>query len=145
MKGLTRAPLRHALLRVAMVSVPTSFLITWIMRSQNTALVNTLGFGAASALTVVLGIVVSTAAGYVGIAPLRRDGEPLRVIIATALAGGCLGWILFPGLVLAVDSSGQTLLLQSLYTDLPLWLGCSAAGGWLAAVTGNRKSDPYDY
>ncbi|PBC69557.1 hypothetical protein BX265_6886 [Streptomyces sp. TLI_235] len=132
-------PAAKAVLRVAMVTAPVAFALTWGLRATSGWWLYAIGLTALEVLAVMLEGAVGVLAGFVGAASLCAADAGSGRVAAAAGAGGLLGWALYPGVALALTAAPAD-VLRALYTDLPLCTACAAAGGLLAARAAARQA-----
>lgn len=82
-------------------------------------------------VVLVAGLAVRVLAGRLAARPAWDAGADVPMLLASAAAGGVLGWLVFPGALsligLVAEGSGLGSLVR-LLLDLMLWVVCVAVG-----------------
>jgi hypothetical protein len=128
---------RPTAVRVAALSAALTLVLYALVSLSAPTLVDLVGADVARGAALVAGLVVRLLAGRSAARHAWRAGADLTLVAVSVLAGGLLGWLIFPGLLSLVgvlDNADVALGVSGLLLDLTIWQVCLLVG----AISGGR-------
>lgn len=121
---------RPTIVRMLLLSAGMTLVLYAVVKVVAPAAVELSGDGTTRGVVVVAGLLVRLLAGRLAARAAWDAGADVPLLLASAVVGGLLGWLVFPGLLSLVGllAEGSLSMLASLLLDLVLWLVCVALG-----------------